>query len=208
MVGGRENELLNNAQYSVIGGGYLNKINGQRSFIGSGFSNDIATTSGTQNAIVGGNANKMLSTTVQNSFIGGGFDNEIGTVASGTVLVGVSILGGEDNIAIGSRASILGGLGLRADSFMEVVKGTYNDPANPDGIGTPSKTAYVGGQIAEALGIGTSDVARANAYVWLKNGKQIRYSTPVYADNAAAVGGGELVGTVYRTATGTLMEVF
>ena len=207
IVGGRENEIQNNAQYSLIVGGYLNKINGQRSFVGGGYSNDIATPSGTQNAIVGGNGNKMLSNTVQNSFIGGGFDNEIGVLLSGTALVGVSILGGEDNIAIGSRASMLGGLGLRADSYMEVVKGTYNDPANPDGIGTPSKTVYTGGQIAEALGIGTSDVARANAYVWLKDGKQIRYNTPVYADNTAAAAS-ELVGTVYRTSTGTLMQVF
>jgi len=208
IVGGRENDIQNNAQYSSILGGYLNKMNGQRSFIGGGYSNNVGTASGTQNAIVGGNQNKMLSTTVQNSFIGGGYDNEIGTSGSGTVLVGVSILGGEDNIAIASRASVLGGKGLRADSYLEVVKGTYNDPANPDGIGAPSKTAYVGGQIAEALGIGADDASRANAYVWLKNGKQIRYNTPVYADNTAAIAGGELVGTVYRTATGQLMEVY
>jgi len=208
IVGGRENDIQSNAQYSVIVGGFQNLMNGQRSFIGSGFANNIATASGTQNAIVGGTANAMLSTTVQNSFVGGGSGNEIGIASDGTVLIGVSILGGEDNISIGSRSSILGGLGLRADSYLEVVKGTYNDPSNPDGIGSPSKTTYVAGQVAESLGIGTSDAARANAYVWLKNGKQIRYNTPVYADNAAALAGGELVGTVYRTATGQLMEVF
>ena len=208
IVGGRENDITSNAQYSFIGGGYLNLLNGQRSVICGGYSNNLATTSGTQNFIGGGNANKMLSTTVQNSVIVGGFDNEIGTTGNGTALVGVSILGGEDNIAVGSRASIVGGLGLRADSYLEVVKGTYNSSANPIGGGTPSKTAYTANQIAESLGIGTSDVDRKNAYVWLKNGKQIRYFTPVYADNAAAIAGGEVVGTVYRTATGVLMQVY
>ena len=205
--GGRQNIFENNSIYSVITGGYLNKMNGQRSFIGGGFGNEILSTSGTQNFLGGGNSNKMLSTNISNSFIGCGIGNEIGILGNGTSLTGVSILGGEDGSAIASRSTILGGLGLDANSYLEVVKGTYNDSSNPDGIGTPSKTVYVSNQIAESLGIGTDDANRANAYVWLKNGIQIRYNTPIYPDNATA-SASEIVGTVYRTATGQLMEVY
>lgn len=208
IVGGRQNEILNNASYSTILGGYLNWLNGQRSVICGGYANKMSGASGTQNVIGGGNGNEIRSITVQNSIISGGFGNIIGVDASGTVLAGVTIAGGEGGEAVASGATILGGKGLQANSFREVVRGQYNLSANPDGVGTPSKTVYVGGQIAESLGIGSDDANRANAYVWLKNGKQIRYNTPIYADNAAAISAGELIGTVYRKPTGELMEVF
>lgn len=42
----------------------------------------------------------------------------------------------------------------------------------------------------------------------LSSGKIKMYNVPTYADNAAAIAGGEATGTVYRTPTGALMIVF
>jgi len=207
IVSGRDGTIANNGQYSVIAGGFQNTINGQRSVVAGGFNNTIASTSGTQNCIGGGANNSISSTTVQHATIAGGENNEIGSAGNGTVIICSAILGGQDAKVLSSHGTTCGGLGLVVSSYMEITKGTYNDSSNPYG-GSPSKTAYVANQIAESLGIGADDANRANAYVWLKNGKQIRYNTPVYADNAAALAGGEIVGTVYRTATGQLMEVY
>lgn len=207
IVGGWGNSQTENTEYSFIGGGYDNDIRGKYNVITGGRENQIDLPSSAYCVVSGGYRCEMQALNNSYSFIGGGQENllngGVGVVQQHAVLVG-----GKQNQVAGALGSILGGEGLKVLSYNETAAGRFNDSTVMLGVpGTPSKTTWNTDQLLWSLGIGTSDVSRANAVEVFKNGKVKLNNLPTYADNAAAVAGGEPVNMLYKTATGELRVV-
>lgn len=135
ILGGTRNIINTYGYNSFIGGGQLNRVDSNNSFIGSGLQNSALTpysvigggkknrvsVYGYYSSILGGSANTIIT---QYGFIGGGFRNSISGNQS-------SILGGRGNNLTGSSSNILGGRDNSiTNSYSSIIGGKSNNVTN------------------------------------------------------------------------------
>ncbi|MCX8051231.1 MAG: hypothetical protein N3B17_04975 [Chlorobi bacterium] len=164
-IGGGSGHFIGN-DFAVIAGGQNNTVNGSTSAIVAGSANEVNSSNsfigaGSEN-VVGGDFSAIVSGTNNGasgnySFVGSGDFN----FASGNY---AGILGGEDNVASGN-GSMAVGAGLRAESYREVVVGSYNTQAT-----SPNATTWVATDRLFVVGNGQSDATRSDALIIWKNG--------------------------------------
>jgi len=136
----------------------------------TGFNN---TANGGYSACIAGELN-VISNTANNGSIVGGVGNTL-TGGSGSGIYSSIyssnsgsnsiLLGGNQSSITGNNAITLSGLFLTAKSFGEIVGGLYNTNYTPT-----SATAWSATDRLFNIGNGTSNVARSDAFVILKNG--------------------------------------
>ncbi len=183
VTGGRDN--IASALYSTVGGGKDNKAEGNESTVSGGDNNSASNIGSTVSGGVGNLASGDYA------FVGGGRDHEASalysTVGGGKDNTaegnesyvgggernwaqgdGSVIAGGSDNRVLGNYSTILGGENLLAQSYGEIMLGTYNDYAS-----NPSATSFVATDRLFVIGNGTADNARSNALTMLKNGNTV-----------------------------------
>lgn len=142
--GGYVNFILTNADYSAIGGGWGNIAGGQYSFVGGGGGNTasgLAATIGGGSEIIASGENSTVAGGDQNSAsgvgatVGGGAKNR-GTNDYGTVS------GGLGNVADGAFSMIPGGRGARASAWGQFVHASGNFE-NATGGGSAQASFFV-----------------------------------------------------------------
>jgi hypothetical protein len=165
VLGGYNNKSI--LADAVVSGGTDNTASGAQSCVLGGINN---TASGTLTVVVGGANNGAIGT---NSAVIGGQNNK----ANGTnsvILAGIgnttlgtdtTIGGGTNATTIGDESTVSGGMGNTAFSYSEWVGGLYNSNYN-----ALSTTAFENTDRLFTIGNGTSDLARSDAFIILKNG--------------------------------------
>lgn len=139
IVGGLENLIKTNGNYTFIGGGYRNTADGAGSFIGGGGYDGISVSGNTNQsdaATIGGGLGNVIQTNSNYGFIGGGLYN----VANGEgAMVGggqynsagynATVGGGGSNAATGSAATVGGGVHNLASGRLATVPGGFGNTA-------------------------------------------------------------------------------
>lgn len=130
IVGGADNVIYPNAQYSAIGGGLINRIYGD--------TNDYGT------SVIAGGYEITINSNSWNSFIGGGGNNTIGTNSDHSVVVG----GYANTIqGVSQYATIGGGVGNSVAGFASAVSGGQGNSIQTNAYGS-----FIGGGAANVIG--------------------------------------------------------
>lgn len=124
------------ADYSVVVGGYSNRSQAMKTFIGGGNANAIST-GAQESSIVGGDTNTI--TAGSECFIGGGFSNTISASNA-------AICGGYDNTVAASDAFVGGGRGNTASGMGAVVVGGTGCTASGANSSAAGYTAHTQGR--------------------------------------------------------------
>ncbi len=187
---------------SAIAGGVLNNASGAYSYIGGGYANqavnNFAIVTGGASNIASGDSASVI-TGYQNQAQGG---YSVITGGSNNIAIGGNsfIAGGSGNSASGGTSSVLGGFLNTAAGNYSAVAGVDNDAATfaQTTIGmyavnmAGDATAPVAAEALFVIGNGTSDGARSNAMVVLKNGNIGIGTSAVSAGSRLEVAGGAI----------------
>ena len=165
VLGGNNNKAT--LADAVVSGGTYNTASGAASSVLGGTNN---TASGTLAVVVGGANNEASGT--NSAVIGGQNNKAIGTnsvilagIGNTTLGTDTTISGGINATANGDESTVSGGMGNTAFSYSEWVGGLYNTSYSP-----LSTTASENTDRLFTIGNGTSDLARSDAFIILKNG--------------------------------------
>lgn len=165
VLGGNNNKAT--LADAVVSGGTYNTASGAASSVLGGTNN---TASGTLAVVVGGANNEASGT--NSAVIGGQNNKAIGTnsvilagIGNTTLGTDTAISGGINATANGDESTVSGGMGNTAFSYSEWVGGLYNTSYSP-----LSTTASENTDRLFTIGNGTSDLARSDAFIILKNG--------------------------------------
>ncbi len=143
-IGGGGNNLIYNADYSVLGGGQGNSIQGNdhHAFLGAGQGNTIGNNS--WNSVLGGGENNSIQDSYD-AVLGGGSQNSIGPTA-----FRASIVGGQFNqIQYSAYGSTIGGgeyNNIGTNDSYGVIVGGYNNRTFPN-----SSYTFMGGGLGNNI---------------------------------------------------------